>query len=393
MAHELAHPGDRLAGFDFDAHNTDVDQLWRDFNAGAPSRVPIIFGTNTRYFVFNEHANAAGIEFEQYSRDPDVMFDARLRFARWSRFNLLQDQPLGPPRAWRIEPDFQNYYEAAWLGCPIEYMNGQVPDTTPAFEDAPERIMERGLPDPFGGLGQTALQFLERFRERAKNETYLDRPIEVGVPMLWTDGVFTVACNVFGPTFVCTAMLDEPERLEKLLAFLTEATIRRMTAWREVAGIPVPQDDFWFADDSVALISTEAYVEHVLPHHRRLCDAMSKPAAPRSIHLCGDATRHFVTLRDELNIQSFDTGFPVDFAQLRQQLGPAVRIQGGPHVELMLRGTPGAIREEVRRILQSGVLRGRRFVLREGNNLGPHTPIDNCEAMYHAGREFGVFDD
>ena len=110
---------------------------------------------------------------------------------------------------------------------------------------------------------------------------------------------------------------------------------------------------------------------------------------PRGIHLCGDATRHFTTLRDELNIQSFDTGFPVDFGRLRAELGPGVTIMGGPHVDFLRTATPAAIREEARRILQSGVLTGGRFVLREGNNLAPLTPLENTEALYHAGREFG----
>jgi len=130
------------------------------------------------------------------------------------------------------------------------------------------------------------------------------------------------------------------------------------------------------------------YREHLLPFHRRLCDALGTPA-PRSIHLCGDSTRHFRTLRDELNIRAFDTGFPVDFAALRRELGPGVRIQGGPHVHLLMQATPAEVRGEVRRILQSGVLDGGFFVLREGNNLAPGTPLENTETLYHAGREFG----
>ena len=67
-----------------------------------------------------------------------------------------------------------------------------------------------------------------------------------------------------------------------------------MTAWRKLAGIPIPNNDgFGFADDSVAMISTAMYREHVLPYHRRLCDAFSSPTQLRGIHLCGDATRHF----------------------------------------------------------------------------------------------------
>jgi uroporphyrinogen-III decarboxylase len=96
-------------------------------------------------------------------------------------------------------------------------------------------------------------------------------------------------------------------------------------------------------------------------------------------------------MRDELNVQSFDTGFPVDHGWLREELGPDVRIQGGPHVELLRTGTPAQIREETRRILQSGVMEGGKFVLREGNNLAPGTPEENVAAMYAACREFGRY--
>lgn len=379
-------PPDRLAGFDFAAHNAEVREMWRAFNAGRPTRLPTILGINARFFIDSPAANPGGLDFRRYSEDPDAMFDALLRFQRWSRFNILQDAELGLPEAWTIAPDFQNYYEAGWLGCPVRYLDGQVPDTEPVFAACPEKVMEGGIPDPFGGLMGRIREYYEHFRRRAERETFLDRPIKANVPVCGTDGPLTCACNLFGPEFVCTAMVAEPQRLHRLLDFITEATVRRMIAWRGLAGIPVPQDGFSFADDSVALISTEMYRRHVLPYHRRLCDALATPA-PRAIHLCGDATRHFVTIRDELNVMSFDTGFPVDFGALRRGLGPLVRIQGGPHVELLRSGTPQQVRDRTLGILRSGVLDGRLFVLREGNNLAPGTPLENTEAMYRTGRQ------
>lgn len=383
---------DRLAAFDFERHNAEVRTMWEAYHAGKPTRVPIIFGTNTRYFMRHPAANPDGLDFRRYTENPDVMFEAQLRFQRWSRFNLLQDAQLGLPERWSAYVDFQNYHEAAWFGCPMAFFEGEVPDTRPIFADCPERVMEHGLPDPFGGILARGLEYYEHFQQRAARETFLERPIEVPPPGfgLGTDGPMTVACNLFGPQFVCTAMVAEPKRIHRLLNFITEATIQKMTAWRRRLGLPVPQDGFGMADDSIALISTSMYREHILPYHRRIY-ARFATAASRSIHLCGDATRHFVTLRDELNIHSFDTGFPVDFGKLRKELGPQVQILGGPHIELLRTGTPEAIREEVRRILSSGVLEGGRFTLREGNNLAPGTPLENTEAMYYAGREFGRF--
>lgn len=382
---------DRYAKYDFKRHNEEVREIWDALNrCEPPHRIPTTLGTNTRYFMFNKAANPEGLDFQGYSEDPDVMFDAQLRFQRWNKFNLLQDGEMGLPEKWSICPDFQNYYEAVWFGSRVHYFINQVPDTVPDFTDTPERVMEKGIPDPFGGLMKKVLKYWEHYKERAKNETFLGRPIEIGVPLQWTDGPMTVACNLFGPNFVCETMMEDPDRLHKLFDFITEATIRRLTAWRKLAGLPFPYAGFGYADDSVAMISTPMYIEHVLPFHRRLCDAMGISTAPRSIHLCGDSTRHFPTIQKELNIQNFDTGYPVDFGKIRRELGPKVRIQGGPHVSFLMSATPAEVRERVREILQSGVLEGGQFVLREGNNLAPGTPLENTEAMYHAGIEFGT---
>ena len=155
-------------------------------------------------------------------------------------------------------------------------------------------------------------------------------------------------------------------------------------------GLQVSRLGVGLADDSVQLISTRLYREMVMPHHRHYLDTLL-PDKPRGIHLCGDATRHFRTLRDELNIQSFDTGFPVDFAWLRRELGPDVEILGGPPVALLLHGAPQTVYDTTKEILLSGIKVGGRFILREGNNLPPCVPEENLEAMYRACLEHGWY--
>ena len=54
--------------------------------------------------------------------------------------------------------------------------------------------------------------------------------------------------------------------------------------------------------------------------------------------------------------------------------------------------SPEAIRKEVKRICGSGIMEGGRFVLIAANNLAPCTPIENIEAMYEAGKEFGRYE-
>jgi len=49
-------------------------------------------------------------------------------------------------------------------------------------------------------------------------------------------------------------------------------------------------------------------------------------------------------------------------------------------------GTPQEVAQETDRILNSGILEGGKFVLREGNNLAPYTPFANLDAMYQKAR-------
>lgn len=383
-------PGDRLAGMDFEAHNAEVRAVFEALYVGKPIRTPVILGINTRYWMLSTD-NPPPVDFETYFNDADAMFDTQLWCHRWTRFNLLHDAELGLPDCWRIAPDFQNVYEAGWFGCPINFPENQVPSSSPAFADCPERIMENGIPDPFGNLLEKGYEFQERYIEREKaGEEYCGRPVKAITSGfgLGTDGPMTVACNVFGADFVCTNLAADPNRMHKLLDFITEATILRITSWRKRYGAPIISDGWMAADDSIALISTRMYREHILPYHRRIYDAFSTQKG-RGIHLCGDASRHFKTIRDELNVVVFDTGFPMDFGRVREELGPDILIQGGPHVDLLIEGTPDEVTAETKRILESGVLEGGRFILREGNNLAPNTPVENTEAMYHAGRKYG----
>ncbi len=381
---------DYLEDFPFNEHNAEVREVWEAYNDGRSLRTPVILGINARYFLLNPDLNVSGVTFRDYSEDPDVMFDCQLAFQRWSKFNLVQDCELGLPERWQVSVDLQNYYDATWLGCQLEYPEGEVPDVRPAFPDQPERLMEKGLPDPFSGTMAEGLRFWERFKERAEKETFLGRPISVNAPWfgIGMDGVVTTACCLLGPESVCLMLGSQPERIHPALQFVTDALVAKVKAWRRMCGIGWPSDGFGIGNDSAALLSVNTYREHILPYDRIIYDTFATQHG-RAIHMCGNATHLFPTLHEALNITSFDTGFPVDFGDLRRKLGPEVTIMGGPHVALLKTASAEDVAGETRRILETGILEGGRFILREGNNLAPLTPPANVAAMYSAGRRFG----
>lgn len=375
---------------DFTAHNEASRALWAAFAGNTHARPPVRFNTNPRVLLLNPAHNVRGISYAQYMTDPEMMGQVQLEWQYWMRFLLPGDHEKGLPERWTVHVDFQNIYDAAWLGCPVAYREEQVPDTEPILREGRENLLfDRGIPGPFEGeWAERCLALHDALQARAQaGWTFLGRPVEVGqvLPMMNCDGVFTVAANVRGASEICTDLLDQPEYAETLLGFLCEALLQRVAAWRERFGLPVPTDGYCGADDCIELLSTDQYRTHILPLHRRQYDRLATHT-DRAIHLCGDAQRHFPIIRDELGVTSFDTGFPVDFAQFRSEMGPDILISGGPAASYFVRGDVPAIVAETERILSSGVLEGGRFILQEGNNLPPHSSLACCQAVYDAGQ-------
>jgi len=379
---------------DYTQQNATQAAVWAAFSSGAPTRVPMSISANERMLLLDPALNPDGVSFADCYANPEIMFETMLRFQYWYRHCVPGDFEHGLPEQWTIGPGFQNYYDAAWFGAEIHFMDNAVPDTRPLLtEDKKRLLFDRGIPDPFANIMGRGRDFQHYFRERACRETFHDRPITVGAfyPALGSDGPFTVACNLRGATEFCLDLYEDPEYAQELMAYIVEATITRQRAWLLHEGLPLERSGVGIADDSIALLSCAAYRECVLPHHQRLLSALRAPEASVWVHLCGDATRHFVTIRDELGATSFDTGFPVDHGQLRKALGPEITISGGPHVEILLHGTPAEVEAETRRILHSGVMDGGKFILKEANNLAPCTPLTNLEVMYATCQREGVF--
>jgi hypothetical protein len=380
---------------DFTQHNEEAQAVWAAYRAGRPTRVPVTLWTDARFFLLDPSFNPGeAITFQDYSEDPLVMMAVQLRAADWRAVTVAPccDDVAGPPERYVVSVDQLRYFDAGFFGTPVEYRDGQMPATRPCLGgDKKHLLFDRGLPDPLtGGVFAQAHRLHAAMAERIRSGfVYRDRPVELGPFGLGTDGPFTVAQSLRG-TELFTDIYKDPDYVRQLLDFVVEGTVARIRAHRRFFGLPEVSDTWGYADDAIQMLSTKMVREFVLPAHKKLKAALTT-ANRIHIHLCGDATRHFKLLRDELGVYSFDTGFPIDFTSLREELGREVEILGGPRVTLLVDGPPEAVAAEARRILQSGVMAGGRFILREANDLAPATPIPNLEAMYQTARQWGVY--
>lgn len=374
-------------------HNAEAQVVWEAFNAGAPIRPPVMLGATTQFYIFDDDLNPnEAVTFETYCTDADVMLDFQLRAAAWRAQHIAPycDDPIGMPpnrEAWLVRIDLQTFDEPSFFGAPVVFFPGHLPDTRPNLDgDRKHALFDAGLPDPLtGGWYGKAHDLLDRWRERLRRQPeHLGWPVRIDPFGWWTTGPLTLAMSLRGHELM-TDLYEDPDYVRALLDFLVEGTIARVRAHARFFGLPDPPDTLFFADDALQMLSVPMAREFMLPVYRKLKAGITT-AEQVKIHLCGDATRHFRWLKEELGVNDFETGFPVDFGQLRRQLGPEVTIHGGPTVMLLKDAAPAAVRAETRRILASGICEGGRFVLREGNNLAPRTPFANLAAMYETAR-------
>lgn len=376
-----------------EAHNAEAKAAWDAFDARSPIRPPVALGTATQFFIFNEELNPGhAVTFEHYCTDADTMLDFQLRAARWraERIAPYCDDPVGMPpnrECWLVRVDLQNFDEAAHLGVPVVFISGQVPDTRPILAgDWKNALFNWGMPDPlYGGWYRRAHEIQEQWQERLHREPeYADWPVKIEPFGWWSGGPLTLAVSLRGHELM-TDLYEDPEYVRTLLSYLTDVTIARVRAHARFFGMQDPPDSLWFADDALQMLSVKMAREFMLPVYRRMKAEMTT-AQNVKIHLCGDATRHFGWLKEDVGVNDFETGFPVNHGKLRRELGPDVTIHGGPTVMALRDGSPDSVRVETQRILDSGVCDGGRFVLREANNLAPGTPFENLAAMYETAR-------
>ena len=377
--------------------NEEKEAVWKAYRDRRPTRVPLRWSTNVRIILLDPKLNPEGYTFEQYWRDPKVIMTIQSRHQEYvaTTLNRTCDGAIRLPDKWSFGVDNQNTYDGAYFGAPVTFEPDQCPSNLPCMtegdvDDFLRRDFSRPLDNPWI---REKLALRDELIKAAKDFTYQGRKGDVGPFNLGFDGPVTIAAVLMGADFF--ALLGaEPAKAAAFMRKMIEAVLARNRALANLNEPWKKAEWGWAADDSIQLISTAMYEELVLPLHELWYSSMSDttPASKkRSIHLCGDVMRHLPLIHEKLGVVAFDTGFPLDHGALRRALGPDVEVSGGPHVALLREGTPEACAARAREILQSGIMKGGRFILQEGNNLPPRCPLENLTAVYEACLEFGRY--
>jgi uroporphyrinogen-III decarboxylase len=354
-----------------------------------PDRVPVIPALAHRFLV-----PRTGVRFRHYYADPEVMLRTQILAQKWLLENIRTDACAitGPwVGAWT---DFQNSFEAGSLGVEVVFPEDDIPWVGPGWVKT-ERDLERLEAMDFVGGEINARQVEYRRRMLEVGDRY---PVRfLGGPVFYpgreaslthtSDGPFGVAGDLMGQTEIFQAVLERPGFVKELLRIVTDKLIEYLDfCWAE-EGLPRPKDLAW-TDDLAAGLSEPAYREIVLPFEKRLRFHFD---GRLSLHMCGRTDHLLEVFADELKIHEYQGfGYEVSLERIASVMGGRVVLLGNVNPMLIHGGTAEEVREATRRVIEVlAPLRG--FIVQDGNNIPPGSPIANINAMMEAAERHGRY--
>lgn len=299
-------------------------------------------------------ARLTGVPYRRYCEDWRTLVDAQTRVAE--RFGFDHVSCISDPTR-----------EAADLGASIAWFPDQPPaiDESDALLADPSALAGLRFPDPAGGGRMTdRLRAAEALRAGPGRERLVEG---------WVEGPCAEAADLRGINVLMTDFFDDPAFVEDLFAFCTDGAIRfaraQVDAGADLVGV---------GDAAASLVGPAIYEEVVLPHERRLVDAIHGMGALVRLHVCGNTSRS-VGAMASTGADILDLDSPVDMASARAAAGPSQVLLGNLNpVTEVLDGIPVGI---VTALRERHAAAGPRWIVGAGCELPRATPFEHVEAM------------
>jgi len=354
-----------------------------------PDRVPVIPAIAHRYLI-----GQVGVRFRDYYADPETMLRTQILAQKWLMENVRTDAH-SITGAWvGAWTDFQNTYGSGSLGCDVIFPDDDIPWAGAGWvkDDADLRRLE-GIDFLHTGINARQLAYREAMMALAERYPVRFRdgpvfyPAENPALTHTSDGAFGIAGDLMGQAELFLAVRDRPDFVRELLRIITRKLIDYLDFCWEEEKLPRPRDFAWTAD-LAANLSAETFRTVVLPTEK---DLRFHFDGYLTLHMCG-ATDHLLEIfRDELKINELQGfGYQVDLDHVARVLGGRVVLIGNVNPMLIRSGTPAEVREASRRVIEKlAPLRG--FILQDGNNIPPGSPLENINAMMEAAELYGRY--
>jgi uroporphyrinogen decarboxylase len=201
--------------------------------------------------------------------------------------------------------------------------------------------------------------------------------------------IFTMTWEMMGFETFSMAMYENPGLVRALNGRLGDLVVSMFRNFASSDAVDV----LWYSDDiayaSGLMISPQALREYFFPWLRKIGELARASGKPFIYHTDGVLYDVF----DEIIACGVDAIHPIepkamDIGQVKRRYGERLCLIGNVDVDLLSRGTPEEIREEVRRNIEVAGYNGG-FCAGSGNSIPEYVKVENYRAMLAAVREFG----
>ena len=348
-------------------------------------RVPVGFCLVPRYFtpIFD-------IPYNAIFTNADDQWYWQLQFLKWRIENVPEDMACcGPGLA--VGPYFDNVLDSAAMGAEVAWPENETLHSLPTLH-TPEAMNAWTCPPPGSGLWGTYRDWWLRMRELVSETrvTFNGGEGGVDVPVLGIGGLspHMIAVDLIGVDFYWWT-IEYPRECHAFLGMITDGLTAAHRYFMEID--PRPRGGFGLAEDTAQILSPAQFREFCIPYTGKLFDTFGAGfQCGRGLHMCGQSTHLHRILVEEMHITSFDIfGYMVEPAVAAATFGGRVLLWGNINPMLMLNGTKAQVKQAAREALEAMAPCGG-YLLGDGANVCPGTPLENLAALTEAAEEYGL---
>jgi hypothetical protein len=348
-------------------------------------RVPVNYCVVARYF-----APLFGLRYIDFFKDAETQYYWQLQFAKYQIENIPCDWCTGPTIT--VHPYFDNAIPPSGQGAEVGWTEDSPLRAIPVIHTVEE--MDRfEVARPDAGLRGKAIDWWQQMKALAeKTKVTFDGQegkVEVGILSLGGLSPHMLAIDLVGEDFYWW-MLEYPESCHRFLDKITRGEIAAENLVRRID--PRSRGDVYtLAEDSAQIMSARLFKEFCVPYTGVMLDRFGRGLRfGRGIHMCGDSTHLHNSLRDDLKMTHFDIfGYLVPPRVAATNLGKNILLWGNINPMLMLDGTKEQVKQAAMECLEALAPCGG-FMLGDGANVCPGTPLQSFQAVIEAAEEYGI---
>jgi hypothetical protein len=361
-----------------------------------PDRVPVLHYIGSRYWLpLIGYAD----RIDQYTGDPRVMLECQLLGQKWILENVKSDF-----HKIVCYPDFMWVEDVDAFGAKTVFPKNDSPWVArPHLLQSDEDLSRVRKADWVnGGLHGAMLSYYREMRDTAGDYeiVFADGKVIPAVETVYPGGagiigIAGLAGDLCSVEKFSMDMFDKPDWVKELLSIIVDKAITWIDAVARLNGGKAAFcSDFnpgviHVGDDGTAQMSPDQIQEFMRAPHLRLADHIRGMGCQVQAHNCGRADHLLDFWKDQVKVDRY-IGFSylTDKKALRDKMGAKVFLMGGIDTVKLHDGKPEDVLEDCRQNLE--VFRDcPGFVMMDGHNIAPGTPLANINAMTLAAEKYG----